>query len=29
MTLPLSPPVAPTEPLSVGTIPVGADWQYE
>jgi ATP-dependent DNA ligase len=29
MTLPLSPPIAPMEALSVGAIPVGADWQYE
>jgi len=29
MTLPLDPPFAPMEALSVDTIPQGADWQYE
>jgi ATP-dependent DNA ligase len=29
MTLPLKPPFAPMEALSVDTIPEGKDWQYE
>src|SRR5690348_15417584 len=29
MTLPLKPPFAPMEALSVDTIPEGEDWQYE
>jgi ATP-dependent DNA ligase len=29
MTLPISPPFAPMEALSVDTIPDGANWQYE
>ena len=29
MTLPIRPPFAPMEALSVDTIPAGPEWQYE
>jgi ATP-dependent DNA ligase len=29
MVLPIEPPYSPMEALSVDTIPIGADWQYE